>query len=102
MKTPIKIAISEVHDLYPSLLQRGLTADKLELLVEWDVIGGIPSDSNNECYMFKDALEVFIKYHNDYYKNRIGAINEGIKSFKKKNNKVTKDSQEIDNLGESE
>lgn len=94
-KKPKKIAINKVHEMYPSLMARGLDSERLELLVEWDVIGGIPKEDENECgFVFKEPLEFFIQYHNEFYQRRIDGTKENLAGLDKKHRTGSKEAKD--------
>lgn len=65
-------SVNEIYTLFPSLIHRGFTPEVLTYLYEKDIIGGHYNDEDkDELLLDVKSVELFIEYHNRYYKLRV-------------------------------
>lgn len=88
MNSPVFFTISDLYKEYPTLQDRGWTAEDLRGWVEQDIIIGRYDDSkgyDGDLEVEKESIERFIAYHNDHLSDRVNATKKDIERGKKTN-----------------
>ncbi len=83
--SPIFYTVSQLIEKYPTIKERGWTADDFELWVSQDIITGKHQDETPGLLEIEiESFEDFLEYHNNHLLKRAERVQKNIDSQKKR------------------
>lgn len=87
---PEYLTIDELFNTFPTLQERGWTAELIETLVENDVIAGVlKNEIQKNTVVNRLSMITFLEYHNAFLLNRVNAVEANIEMMKE-NDRIKK------------